>query len=443
MESTELSTISKTIFKKHSFQIEANYILHVLCRVLGDNAIRLLNYRYKQCNIEYSTLSNLYLCTFKFDNKRWGSYEYHGEFIVKAEPSGRPMALQIYKQEKLFETEMFMYLIALEKIYRLTHIRFGPKLIYCSNNTKTLIMDSLNFHGYRMMDRRKALPKDYCNLVIRKLAIFHAASVAVCEKNPEWPTMLHGGILANASDSFLRLCENSIYNISREIRTWGQEYSVTADKIEKFVGQIRTKGKQIFDYDFDEFCVINHGDLCTNNIMFYHGFREDLPCDVLFVDFQRSCYTSPVIDLIHFFNTSLEINFKYKREYHFLSQYLNVLTYAMAAFRCNTRPPTLAEIEKAMKKRRLYIIIVGLVLYPRMVVRRKNRESLEHVLGTLNGDTELDVFKEPLAVESIRTFIKFMELKGFISPPPPSPPPPPPQPQPVPVPSERQQQQQQ
>lgn len=414
MESTELSRISKTITNKHSFQIEADFILYVLRRVLRDNEIRLLNYRYKKCNTEYSSLSNLYLCIVKFDNKHWGSNEYHGEFIVKIEPSDRPIALQIYKQEKLFETEMFMYLIALEKMYRLTSERLAPKLIYCSNNTKTLVMDSLNFHGYRMMDRRNGLPKDYCNLVMRKLAILHAASVAVCEKNPEWPTMLHGGILANPLDSFLRLCENSIYNVSREIRAWGQEYSITADKIDKFVSEIRTKGKQIYDYDFDEFCVINHGDLCIDNVLFSHFLNTDQPSDVLFVDFQRSCYTSPAIDLIHFFNTCPEIEFKYKKEYHFLSNYLNTLTYAMGVFHCNTRPPTLAEIEKAMEKRRLYIIIVGLVLYPRMVVRHNNHENWEHVLGTLKGDTELDVFKEPLAVESIRRFIKFMELKGIL-----------------------------
>ncbi|XP_015184975.1 PREDICTED: uncharacterized protein LOC107070929 [Polistes dominula] len=413
MECTELLNISKTRINKYSFEMEENYIIHVLCRVLKEDEIQLLNITCQKCNIEYSTLSNLYLCYVKFNIIRCETDEYNTEFIVKSEPSDRPMALQIYRREKLFETEMFMYLRVLEKMYHLTCERFGPKLIYCSNNTRTLVLDSLSFHGYRMMDRWNGLPKDYCNLAIRKLAVFHALSVAVCEKNPEWPTMLRGGILANPSDNFVKFCEKSIRNVSCKIREWGPEYFIAADKIEKFANEIKMNGKQIYEYDFDEFCVINHGDFSIDNLMFRHSTNQ--PNDVIFVDFQRSCYTSPVIDLIHFFNTCPEIKIKYTREYNLLSNYLNILTYSMQIFHCNTRPPTLAEIEKAMEKRRLYIIIVGLVLYPRMVVRQKNKkESWEDVLGNLNGDTKLDIFNEPLAIESIRKFIKFMELKGFL-----------------------------
>ncbi|KAI4495628.1 hypothetical protein M0802_008463 [Mischocyttarus mexicanus] len=409
--SPKKSVRRKKVGPRKKFNTDVDFIQEVTCKILRDKTITLSEYNFTQCNTEYATLSNVYLCTVKFNNPRWPFIEYNAEFILKSEPIDRPILLDIYRNEGLFQNEIFMYYSVLEKMYKLTGKRFGPKLIYCSTNSKIIIIDSLNFFGFRMLDRWNGLPKDYCNYAIKKLAVFHAASVALCEKNPNWPNMLHGGWLYNPSDSFLNLCENSIRNVSREISSWGKEFLVISYKLNKIIKEIRTMGKQIYDHDLNEFCVINHGDLNIDNMLFSH--YDDLPYNVLFIDYKRSCYTSPVIDLIHFFVMCPEISLRYKKDYKFLPTYLELLSTSMDIYNCKTKPPTLKEIENAIRKRRLYIIIVGLVLYPRMIANKNNEETLEEVLGNLNGNTKLDVFKEPLVVESIRKFIKVMELRGI------------------------------
>jgi hypothetical protein len=48
-----------------------------------------------------------------------------------------------------------------------------------------LVLEDLSAVGFRMMDRLEGLDLDHCLLVMRSLARFHAASVALHEQDPD------------------------------------------------------------------------------------------------------------------------------------------------------------------------------------------------------------------------------------------------------------------
>lgn len=95
-----------------------------------------------------------------------------------------------------------------------------------------------------------------------------------------------GGILsATCLPSYIRLSETSLENVSKAIQCWSdRNYSQVSSKLNKLVRTFRERCAEIYKYELDEFCVLNHGDCWINNIM----FREDdngKPCDVVMVIF--------------------------------------------------------------------------------------------------------------------------------------------------------------
>ncbi|XP_043481005.1 uncharacterized protein LOC122510430 isoform X2 [Leptopilina heterotoma] len=268
-----------------------------------------------------------------------------------------------------------------------------------------IIMEDLRKKGYTMGEKLKGFSLEYCLKIIEKIAKFHAGSVAVYEKEPHllqpFDSLCN---LQRFSEEFFKFIENSLTSLSENIKkTWKEEeYQEIASKLNNLVGKIKDGLLQAFQHDPNEFCVLNHGDLWVNNIM-YKNNQDRKSCDVLLVDYQIVSYTSPAIDLQHFLIMCPQLEIKGKHDEQLLETYLTILSNTMKKIGCKTKPPTMEEIKNSIYKRRIYSILTGLIFLPGMLTNKTDLDQMD-----------VNVFDVPLSVEAVHKISKLYLDKGYL-----------------------------
>ncbi|XP_078037347.1 uncharacterized protein LOC144470271 [Augochlora pura] len=335
-------------------------------------------------------------------------------FIVKLEPS-KEFPKQMVDMQNTMVVETRMLRDVLPKVKQLIDHPIGPRLWHYCENTRALIMENLIEQGFCMKDRQKGLSFDHCSLVMRILAKYHAATVAIHEKDPEMVEQFKGnGIVAKeCAKAFFRLMEVSMERLAEQIKDWAEERCANAaPKIKKMSETIVRDSIEAYEYDPDEFCVLNHGDCWINNIMFKENERGE-PVDLRMVDYQLSGYSSPAIDLIYFLNVCPEFSIKYDKDDYFIELYLDTLKETMSRIGCKTSAPSLKQLKDSMHKRRAYAVFSGFVLKLRMMANKEDTEDFTLALQTYGGNTKLDVFKNPDTVKMAKKMIPVMDERGY------------------------------
>ncbi|KAF3420470.1 hypothetical protein E2986_06128 [Frieseomelitta varia] len=402
-------TIDERVFEK------------VLRRKLSNETVRILEIKYYYLSEKgMNFLSDLYEIHIRYtvpsnnDKTNETKLEQAINVVVKVEPLNE-LLHSIVSQQDLFDTELKVLRDVLPRIKKFVSPQLGPDLLYGSSDSRILIMENLLERGFAMKDRQKGLPLQHCRLVLQQLARLHAGSVAVFEENPEIvDSFIDGGILSSkCPKTFIRMMEVSLLRIAEQMKMWSDEKCArTASKLIKLSETIGAECVHIYDYDIDEFCVLNHGDCWINNIMFKEN-EKGQPVELLLVDYQMSVYTSPAIDLLYFLNICPEFDLKYTQDDYFLKIYLDTLEETMKNIDCKRKPPTMKQLREAMHKRRLYAVFSGVILYLRMMADKEDTEDFVLLFDKLSGETKLDVFKNPDAVKLAHKMIPIMNERGY------------------------------
>lgn len=96
------------------------------------------------------------------------------------------------------------------------------------------------------------------------------------------------------------------------------------------------------------FQVLNHGDPWLNNLMFKHDEANN-PIDVLMVDFQLSCWASPIGELLYFLLTSVADDVKVSQFDDFVAFYHKELTDSLQKLKYDQNIPSLNELNNEMR----------------------------------------------------------------------------------------------
>ncbi|XP_043260205.1 uncharacterized protein LOC122401857 [Colletes gigas] len=402
-----------------NLKIDQHIFEKVLRRQVADDTVKILEIS-KQCLSEkgLNFLSDLFVATIKYtvtSKNEKSKSKRSTDVIIKMEPMSEFSRYLVRKQD-LFISELIVLRDVVPKIKKLVGRSIGPQLWYCSANPKVLIMENLITRKFLIKDRQKGLSLEHCVRVIELLAKFHAGSVAVREKDPKLiESFKDGGIVSTkCPKAFFRLMEVSLLRIANEIQTWSDEKCArAAPKLINLAKTIGTQCVKVYEYDSNDFCVLNHGDCWINNIMFRENEKAQ-PEDVLLVDFQMAVYTSPAIDLLYFFNICPEFDIKYDKDDYFLEVYLKKLNETMEYIGCKEKPLTMQRLKEALHKRRVYAVFSGIVLYLRMMANTDDTEDFTEVLQKLSGETKMNVFKNPDAVKLAHKMIPVMEERGYL-----------------------------
>ncbi|XP_076763132.1 uncharacterized protein LOC143430642 [Xylocopa sonorina] len=448
-------SIGEALMELENLKIDKGTFEKILRDSLSDDTIEILRIEHN-CLSEkgLNFLSELYAVSVIYNSKENAKTECSIEMFIKTEPN-HEVARELLHKQNIFTLELRYARDVLPRIEKLVHRQLGPHLFYGSLQPPVLVMENLKKKGYVLKDRQKGMPLEYCCLAIENLAKMHAGSVALHEEllllNIHTITLLYfhvtifiyknghclftggklvdlpivhidpeliesfkdGGIVPrDGGEDLLNLAESSLLRISKQIEQWPEEWCApVAKKLVKLSKIIRKDLFHIHDCDPDEFLVLNHGDCWINNMMFKED-EKGQPVDLLMVDYQMTVYNSPALDLLYFLYVCPECDIKYDKEDYFLKLYLDTLKETMESIGCKARPPTIKQLKAAMYKRRIYATLTGIVFALRMVANKEDVEDIKDVVEL--GETKMDVFKNPFAIEMARKLFPSMDAKGYL-----------------------------
>lgn len=140
----------------------------------------------------------------------------------------------------------------------------------------------------------------------------------------------------------------SNFDAISELITSLPEFGHLRDKLSKLRSKFIERSYETLDPDPNHFNTLVHGDLWTNNFLLqYDGLIENVQLkNVVFIDFQYSCWTSPAIDLHYFLNSSLQEDVRSNHIDDLVEYYYNELTALLQKLDYKQFIPTLEKFQQ-------------------------------------------------------------------------------------------------
>ncbi|KAJ8872604.1 hypothetical protein PR048_026210 [Dryococelus australis] len=196
-----------------------------------------------------------------------------------------------------------------------------------------ILQGNLKVQGYECGDRIIGLDLPHCELVVDKLARFHATGVAMKIKKPDkfkeivlksaTPVAVGPGLtFVNALEAI-------------------PEYATMKERITTAL----VKSKEVFDSSNpkpprEPFATLTHLDLWVNNIMFQYesGSSKENPKKLKLVDFQLIRYDSPAKDLLFFLYSSAKLEVLSEHYDYLVRLYYDSFLDCLRILGCDTKP---------------------------------------------------------------------------------------------------------
>ncbi|KAJ9590256.1 hypothetical protein L9F63_016619 [Diploptera punctata] len=141
-------------------------------------------------------------------------------------------------------------------------------------------MEDLKREGFTLVNGSLGLDLKHCQLVLRKIAGYHAASVVLHEKNPKcFNNFLDNVYSTDCLDDFGPVIRTIFKNCVDMISKW-PGYGTYVDTLRSLEDTIVSHIRKANERDEAMYNVLNHGDLWINNIMFKYNEQKQEVEDV-------------------------------------------------------------------------------------------------------------------------------------------------------------------
>lgn len=145
-------------------------------------------------------------------------------------------------------------------------------------------------------------------------------------------------------------------------------------------------------YDESQFNCLNHGDCWTNNVMFTYDAQGEIT-DTLFVDFQRSNFNTPAMDLYYFLLSSPSFDIKLEKFDYFIRYYHTELQRNLKLLKYPRHIPTLRELHTTLMKNNLWAVTTPGTVMSAVLLDPTANASIDTMIGS---DDESREFKKKL-----------------------------------------------
>nr|CAD7203879.1 unnamed protein product [Timema douglasi] len=270
-------------------------------------------------------------------------------------------AREIFNCDVSVRKEIYMYLLVSPEFTRIQqehNVPINKRLdIFCEcygaratrgedegqpvDDSAALLLENLKKIGYRTGDRVAGLNLEHTEMVLDKLARFHATAIAIKLKKPF--------VFRN---TVLEACKFFGFKIGPKEEAIAQqkgflsalqevipEFNEHSEKVlETFLRNVEMAYSETPPTPKEPFATIVHNDFWTNNMMFRYSPRdENTPIDFKIVDFQITFYGSPAHDILLFLLTSTESGLAEEHLDRFLGIYHEAFVDTLSMLGCDTR----------------------------------------------------------------------------------------------------------
>ncbi|KAK9512739.1 hypothetical protein O3M35_001100 [Rhynocoris fuscipes] len=270
-----------------------------------------------------------------------------------------------------------------------------PKLV--GHESKMIIFEDLKQFGFKVTDRTLCHDIEHSKLVVRSLARFHAMSKILLKRRfISSGDVQRYALLVNV-DFVDKLFGNGLKILTREMKTWGDEWADIRTRILKFSDTVGEKLEALNNSSEDNFNVINHGDCWVCNLMFKYDPYENIPIDLRFVDFQFVHYQSYGWDLTYYLYTSLLGDLRRKHYNDLLTAYHKSLSDTLLLYKYPEHEiPSLDDVHKEMERLKLFAMGICTLTHAIMTMPVKNAYNMNEAMKpdtNINYGYNLEIFR--------------------------------------------------
>ncbi|KAL5274455.1 hypothetical protein ACFFRR_000909 [Megaselia abdita] len=213
-----------------------------------------------------------------------------------------------------------------------------------------VVLEDLGPQYYEMGSSCKGLNLKRLKQTLETLAEFHAASAVYVENHGIFSEKFEKGVYDPAQKIYyVTMYQHVVDIIIGSYKKNVKEGTYFAEKMFSNLGDLMDKYFQCTKLKPDEFNVLTHGDIWTNNIMFKGE-------NTLLLDYQLSLYGSPILDFIQLVFSSANSEIIKGHFDELLKHYHTNLSKNLKLLEYTKKIPTMTDLHLSVYKNRSWIV---------------------------------------------------------------------------------------
>ncbi|KFB37117.1 AGAP003766-PA-like protein [Anopheles sinensis] len=321
----------------------------------------------------------------------------------------------------VFKREIAVYDVVMPKVEQLLgSIGYGKRLAPVAHaihatTVKHFVFEDLSLQGYKPAARSVGLNFQQLQMVLEKIAKFHAATAVLYTIDEESMATHHYRNISEDVPHFYPLFQNSIVACGEQAASWPTTKGTIADKLLALEKTIVAKGCRVYTRHETDFNVLNHGDLWVNNVMLKTEPNGRLQ-DVILVDFATGFFGSPAIDLSYLLFTSATNDVTVEDFDLLLQHYHGELVDTLTKLKYSKPIPTLLDIQVEMLRKGHNGVMFSTFLIPLRLLEDTSNADLGGLLGTTEEAIAFRkrLFSHPRYQDRMEYLLNFYDRKGYL-----------------------------
>lgn len=299
-------------------------------------------------------------------------------------------------------------------------------------------MEDISIDGFKTADRALGLDMKHVNLVLEKLAKYHAASAYHFEQVRQTRGMMNGWVGEGEAIIIFSFQNGDYdalfkYGLINENFVSGRDMSGHYSMLKNFLKDLKCapilnklfdnykalmndKSLEVVKVRADRFNVLCHGDLWSNNCMFRYADSGAVE-ECMFVDFQMCYYGSPMLDLHYFIINSLSKESKASQADQILHTYHKHLAKSLRALSYKGKIPTLLDLQMDFLDTGAFGVFSLISVFPVVSAPPSDDSTLDNVTNDSGSDASLAIkrrmYTNTLFTETLEELIPIFERKGY------------------------------
>ncbi|XP_037041987.1 uncharacterized protein LOC119078526 [Bradysia coprophila] len=231
--------------------------------------------------------------------------------------------------------------------------RFLPEVYGVCEINGVLLLEDLAAEDYCTISVQNGYDLDAAKVALQKVAAFHAINALIVQREAEIFESYGGGIINQHVDGFLPHFKAQVSFVKEVVSNW-PDFAKYLPKLDRLLSKFDEKARHAFQPNPTHFNTLVHGDMWSPNLMVRRSEDKQTIDNIVFIDFQFSCFTSPAIDLHYFLSNTLKDSLRLDHTDELIEFYHTSLVKHLENLNYSKRSPTLQEFKQQFAEKGFY-----------------------------------------------------------------------------------------